>query len=731
MQEKISPDRQPSQADLFSVSSKTAPPPTSWVEENIVVFLQIKTAREILLPLIDILQDKDYARQKLKLAKLSLVSVPTQDGSAGEIADASMFNALQSQLGIQLESLRSFLQTLPSLSAGMMNFSADLKTLEKMMKKFPKLSDEDLNSLKYLIDRLVDAMKGQSIDVQKAFSAFGNSVLAKMIKANQTMVTAYDEHMDGAQKGKDGIIDIKKEISTILTFLSKNQAAKAFPNIMDLLKRYPNLSLDQQKAVQNIFGQLKEIPGFSQALADGQISLRLKEIGSDKARGEIIRLIKEWMKKDIVKMTKALSMEEMARIMQGYIDDEGFPSTESLSGPKLEDFEAIKKAFGQIKFSPEKIKDILQSFTDSMQDIENQCDANIQGMTQTIGGLTQIEGDFEQGALLGSAGAPPSSGLGSAPSDSPVVPTPPSPGGGPRPGETLPEYFARVLMEKTEQQEAALALLVAYMAFANSGGALANTLLDYASTFAAASTNYNSIWINGAAHKTYKDTTKTPPVNVDYWEMTPDQANQYIQDELSKLGADIASLQNIMKECRDEMGKLGIDPPPPEGKVDPKYANLSQGQRQQLYNDLKDKNDGASQAFAQANTLQQQLQHIHFVAWPTGTKPPDGVDPTKSCVLDPDCVAARTDPKWIEHLRTAENNLSNGETTRDGKQLGGLVPLQEDINHMANDYSNMSNNQQMNLSLTMTVMQQQWTVVATSMKTLNDMYMSVAHNIYK
>ena len=83
--------------------------------------------------------------------------------------------------------------------------------------------------------------------------------------------------------------------------------------------------------------------------------------------------------------------------------------------------------------------------------------------------------------------------------------------------------------------------------------------------------------------------------------------------------------------------------------------------------------------------------------------------------------------EWEKKVKAAQNNVVNGNG--DAENPGGLDGVYEMVNNFEENTSSQSETAQLKLQLTMTEIQQEWTVVSTALQLLNQSYMTVARNI--
>jgi len=98
-------------------------------------------------------------------------------------------------------------------------------------------------------------------------------------------------------------------------------------------------------------------------------------------------------------------------------------------------------------------------------------------------------------------------------------------------------------------------------------------------------------------------------------------------------------------------------------------------------------------------------------------------------LLDHEPAAGKTKARaaWEKKVKAAQNDVINGNGN--AKNPGGLDGVYEMVNNFEENTSSQSETAQLKLQLTMTEIQQEWTVVSTALQLLNQSYMTVARNI--
>lgn len=84
---------------------------------------------------------------------------------------------------------------------------------------------------------------------------------------------------------------------------------------------------------------------------------------------------------------------------------------------------------------------------------------------------------------------------------------------------------------------------------------------------------------------------------------------------------------------------------------------------------------------------------------------------------------------WQKNIGQLENDVVNGSSST--TPSGGLVPIFTQTESDQQSYTNQGQTQQLNLQTQMTTIQQEWTIIATSLQILNQTISLLANSIYK
>lgn len=274
---------------------------------------------------------------------------------------------------------------------------------------------------------------------------------------------------------------------------------------------------------------------------------------------------------------------------------------------------------------------------------------------------------------------------------SPLKPPPTVPPDG---GGSLPDRFKRAILDYyMPRQEAFLMQMAALLYFDNMGSEIGNTLLGKMSDFGGAQFNYNFSGMMGS--KTTAGYTGNYTA-----------AKNALSKEKNQVSTDINNandgINSINKQIQDVQDKTQ---PPPDRPFTPE-------QGKELLDKLNGYKANLQVALNQLNALKTILAPMQVV--------PGG---------DAQHFNINGLPNPVSALSSAENVVINGDNSSNPK--GGLLNINTMITTDQSHYSSEGQNQQMKLQMTMTQVQQEWTVVSTALQLLNQMYMTVAQGVYK
>lgn len=699
MQERVNFTPPPSTA----ATGGKAPPPTSWFRDNVVHFYQIKYAQELLSFLIDFLHQEDYQTivKKMQEGKLTFSFAALQEnGSAKEISETNTFNALQRQMGIELNYFTQLLQLLKkALPDEAETLSTLLSQMNQVIRQFPRLSQEELLLLNQGFAQLFDLIKKASPEAQSPFWSLAGEMVDKMVALNQKILAQLEEEMQNAKTKIKALEEVEKKVNSLLSLFGKGELKKGWEELTELVKKGKSLPPDLQKTVQEVlakFEGIKEKGGTSLAklCADSLLSRWVADQGgASRSPKEWASLLNDALAQPPFEgLRDSPFLSSVANHIHQTVRQPSFPEVDASLGASFSSPDEVVTALSAATPTP-------ASLTQTEGAVRNALSA--QG-SQLRNRLVGYSGASEQlmslTPTLGAAAALTASDTAARPrgltATASAAPDPDPSKKSPTSGEALPRRFSDVILHKyLKEQQKELTVCAELLAFANMGGEIGNELLDLTSDFASASTNYN---FSNSLHE--DPAGLTPP----QYSGDPDVYEKQRVTELSKAQQDQKNIK---------ASQALIDQRIKDIQNNPSFTEL---QKKEMIGKLKPIQDELNTAAASMQTLVTTLSNMKVVK-------PATYDPK-----NPHFVVQSSDPNWKNSLSNAETAVVNG---RMGS--GGLTSIANQIDSFQKFYGSQSQTQQMGLQLIMTEMQQIWTTISTSMQILNQCYMTVAQGIYK
>ncbi|MCH9611346.1 MAG: hypothetical protein S4CHLAM81_15310 [Chlamydiales bacterium] len=277
--------------------------------------------------------------------------------------------------------------------------------------------------------------------------------------------------------------------------------------------------------------------------------------------------------------------------------------------------------------------------------------------------------------------------------------------------ESLAQMFIEAIlgkfMPKAEAQLMATALLLQFQNWAGTG---LDDLLGKINDFGTALNDFNlSTFLQSGKPIKDKD---GKVIGYSY----PD--GKTVKDDWDKernaCSRDMNELNNLQDGLKNEINQ-----------IDQKMKDTTDPKVLKGLKDLKAKLQKQQRSCGEAMKNLQKLQKI--IGGPGDPPNPPG---TMKITIDPTTGAATV--TGTDGLSAAEDAVVSGDVSdKDDPGAGGLQTIYNDLKSDQQDYSNQSSSQQMELQLTMTEVQQMWTIVSTCMTTLNQSLMTLAQSIYK
>jgi predicted nuclease with TOPRIM domain len=648
------------------------PPPNSWVEENIVRFLQVKSEHEFLTDFVSFLQNKaaeNLAKTKQAGKPVLVFSyLPEGEGSAKDIANSALFNLLQSHEGTQIKTLIKLVQILKGGNPrAAKELDSALDQLNQIAASFPQVSQEQLKTLEELMSRFLEMAKKMPPSAQKAFWNELNAMLQKLYTNNNASLLQFQEEIEKAKNRAEELARFKAETTSILTLFSSGQIQQGLSQFVSLMKNYKNLPPDLREILATALSKLGKMSGknvsLAQLLAEAQLSQWIQKLGGKPTREQLVDYIQRQMKEPPFNSMSPPFMSDFLGALNKSAGHPEFPENPSSLGPKYEETEAFSQSVETFTFDSDSVKgtaDDVGSYLSGKQEEFVNKSGGYGEAASSSGGLGESYGrsaawGAAQGASAGS----------------------------------LPNQFQHAILNHyMPNQEKYLMELAELLMFDNMGAEIGNALLNLTTDFSAAATNFD---FSNFLHSDGKG----------QFSGTPTQAKAQLSKEQAAVSRDIG-------ECNKAINKINS-----ELKSIENNKNLTQSQKTQLEKQLNDIKSNLIMARGQLYYLQSILSTLT-------------VEPGKD---SKHFTIVSTTYNWQQDLSTGENIVINGNPK--AKPPGGLVQIGSDINTFQQTYSDQGQNQQMMLQMRMTEIQQEWTVVSTALQILNQMYMSVAQAIYK
>lgn len=687
---------------------KGQPPPTSWLTQNIIPYLQIKQQATVLQDLINYaqeLKEKPTVKTK-KIPETHLKPFPfPEKGTKEEMANNILLNASQPLIKTELESLEKLLNLLkqgnPKLAK---ELDQNFEDLSAIAKDFPKLMPHQLKHLTKLIGKFENLADKLPLPLKTKFLTTELSMLKQMMETTEKEVNEFKK--DGAEVSKHKLTaEELRKLLIVLSFilnkmklegkLSQNQVTTFLLSVTTLGNHGSSLNPKQVELIRDLlrfFLEVKTKNGkslcnfYCESLIHDQMVEFLKN-NPHATPKQLKQFLKAFLEKTGLSKTTLPFLKEAGKHFEDLIEDSQFPFMAAQGGVFFafgkEDRIQLNKNFldelaNAVTFNPNTL-DFKQSF----ETADGQLEEWIGIDTKMEAGLKKSGATLDaQKENLGKAAATTFMKLAAS--------------GKMGSTESLPDQFKHSILDHyMPQQEEFLMEMAALMYFDNMGAEMGNMLLGSLSDFAGAQFNYNFSGMLGQK-------SGTPP----QFSGSYSAAKNALSKEQNQVSTDINNANNALNQISQEIAKIKNDP------------TLSQSQKDELIGKLQKYSANLKVALKQLQNLKSILSNMQVTKGSTDGK--FNITATAGHTLPAD---------WQQQLSQGENSVINGDNKSDPK--GGLLNINTMITTDQSHYSKEGETQQMKLQLTMTEVQQEWTVVSTALQLLNQMYMTVAQGIYK
>jgi|GEM_PF-4951416 len=690
MQEKVHPT-----PPIMIKMVEGKPPPNSWVNENIVQYLQDQSQSHFLkdvLAYAQSLQAKQLEQTRYKAISVSesFATIP-EEGGAEDISHAASYNTAQGLVKTQLETLEKLIllmqQGNPKLGPQMNDMMSELR---QAAQAFPHLTPQQMQNLNTLLQQLNRNASDLPNPYQKYFWNNQVKMLQSMMGDIKGNIQDYEDEIHELQAR----IQMLQKLILILQEMKKALTSKP-PSEKQFLEMIENL-----QTLANQSGQLN--PAESQALNDLFQQLNQFKTKSGKSLTQVIANVLVQNKIEAFKKANPQAKEaDLTSFLKSFLQESNLQGS-SLSflqslGDSIEDVLSKKSPpdptiladFSASETSEEAIGKAMSRFTQTSQDEITVNQKKIEGFTDTVKDLSKLQDNFGKSAAWAVAQAYSS---GELPSGHPLS----ARGGlgaaqglGDQP--SLPNEFSNAILNKyMPHQQQFLEALAEILFLDNMGAQFGNTLMSLMTGFGSAGTSIN--FAGGA----------TSAGNGNY-NGSVEQAKAALSKEKTEVSKDINSCNSAISHINSEINQINE-------KL--KHCTPSQAK---ILNEMKQKLEHIHQdlflSLASLNTLQMDLANFKI-------SPPN-----------PPATASKafTVSGW-------PSSMGDWQQTVGADEKGSVDYLNKtsaDVTAFQQNYADQSQQQQMMLQMRMTEIQQEWTVVSTAMQLLNQMYMSLAQGIYK
>jgi len=277
---------------------------------------------------------------------------------------------------------------------------------------------------------------------------------------------------------------------------------------------------------------------------------------------------------------------------------------------------------------------------------------------------------------------------------------------------SLPDAFKHAILDVfMPMQEKILEKYANELYYCNVAIRIYNQITGATNTFTSADTIYSG---SSEFRARFPETQPaTPPGARPYYTGSAEEAKKILDKEKVNAQTDRDNITKAIKTIRDSIENVEKDP------------NLSDAQKKELTDKLKTTETNLVAANHHLENLINTINTTVFA--PPGTSPAGtfqistiGANP----VWGSAALARITDREY-----DAINGTRGFPDPNNPNLQGGLKVIANQLNTDRTDYSSMTDQAQLELQNAMTKVQQEWTIVATALQLLNQMYMTVARGI--
>lgn len=263
-------------------------------------------------------------------------------------------------------------------------------------------------------------------------------------------------------------------------------------------------------------------------------------------------------------------------------------------------------------------------------------------------------------------------------------------------GRSLPDAFAHALLKKfMPRQEEHMMNLAMLLFFQNFGAGMCNAFLGEMIGWSDSASHYGmNDWINSRRREGQNN----------LWSGDWNQANARIADERARANRDIEAIDRLRG---------------PNGVLARKLAEAKEELRPENYAKIEREINALERQLGRARqslvALNDSLARIRF----------EDAGGGNFRLVDANMLPELND------LKRKESNVINGDPNFAPDQRGGLLTISSKLTTDQQNYSSLGQQQQIKLQMEMTTTQQEWSLIATMLQMLNQIYISLSQAIFR
>lgn len=263
----------------------------------------------------------------------------------------------------------------------------------------------------------------------------------------------------------------------------------------------------------------------------------------------------------------------------------------------------------------------------------------------------------------------------------------------------LPSAVATVLIDRYMPKEVDfLNEIYGQLYYSNLGSSVGNAVIDAISQYVNAATYFTFASYVGQQPAVGVGSSSSAD-NKDVFPGSAESALSKLNTEREKAAAYLKSTQDALVVISEQVDRVNAD------------DKITNEQRTRILDSLENYKDNLNSISGSLVLLQNYLSPLSV---------------TDGTVAGTFKVTGGQD-QWQSRLEILEDALISGLS---GNAIGGgMFPVQALVQSDQQSYADMGQNYQLELQMHLTSMQQEWTVVATSLQLLNQMYLSLARSL--